>query len=391
MTARLNIEYYQLGNLMVEVNEMNFFAEESEEKLLQPEKAHPPWKALVVDDEEEVHHLTNLVLRDFCFEHRKLEFVHAYSAKEAWDKIQEHPDIAFILLDVVMESDDAGLQLVKRIRDELKNNLVRIVLRTGQPGQAPADRVILNYDINDYKSKSELTSGALFITTVAALRAYQDLSRIALSKEGLMKIIDASSSLFNLQSLQTFISGILTQLSGLLPLSDPSVVLSYSGIAANAKNGGYMVLAGTGEFSHLAGHLMDVHDNQAIFNLVDKAYKQKKSMYEGDSCAVFIEDESKQHYFVIYLDGYTYVDEWERKLLDIFSRNLAIAYKNAKDYSHLQHCQQQVREETLGLQKQLSELHTHINQKDPTPELIRFCEEAEQHLNEIRCYLTEKP
>jgi len=45
-----------------------------------------------------------------------------------------------VLLDVIMETDQAGLDLVEFIRDTLKNETVRIILRTGQPGQAPSAR-----------------------------------------------------------------------------------------------------------------------------------------------------------------------------------------------------------------------------------------------------------
>jgi len=116
------------------------------------------WKVLIVDDEEEVHHVTKLVLSDFIFNNRKLEFLSAYSEAEARNLLNRHNDVAVVLLDVVMERDDSGLKLVRYIREELKNHLVRIILRTGQPGRAPESNVILEYDINDYKEKTELTA-----------------------------------------------------------------------------------------------------------------------------------------------------------------------------------------------------------------------------------------
>lgn len=125
-----------------------------------PPDTTPPdsWKVMIVDDEAEIHNITQLSLADFTFGGKGLTFVNAYSGREAKELIQAHPDTALILLDVVMESDHAGLEVVKHIRNELDNKMVRIILRTGQPGQAPEEKVIVNYDINDYKAKTELTT-----------------------------------------------------------------------------------------------------------------------------------------------------------------------------------------------------------------------------------------
>lgn len=154
-----------------------FLAEE--ENVEQQPDAEKPWKILVVDDDEEVHNLTRLVLSRYTFKDRPLEFIDAFSAREAREKILEHPDTALILLDVVMEDEYAGLELARQIREEINNQLVRIILRTGQPGQAPETKVVMEYDINDYKEKTELTAKKLFTTVTASLRAYHSLITIA--------------------------------------------------------------------------------------------------------------------------------------------------------------------------------------------------------------------
>src|SRR5919202_2415097 len=151
------------------------------------------WKILVVDDEVEIHNVTKLVLNDFIFEGKALTFISAYSGEEAKALIEKHPDTALILLDVVMETDDAGLEAVKYIRDVLGNLLVRIILRTGQPGQAPEDVVIIHYDINDYKTKTELTTRKLFTAIVSALRAFRALTRLEESRRELAQIAQASA------------------------------------------------------------------------------------------------------------------------------------------------------------------------------------------------------
>ncbi|XZN99119.1 MAG: adenylate/guanylate cyclase domain-containing protein [Microcoleus sp.] len=162
--------------------------DEREEKTIESS-----WKVLIVDDEIEIHHITKLALKDFTFENKLISFVSAYSGKEAKEIIKQNQDIALILLDVVMETEEAGLEVVKYIRDILDNQIVRIILRTGQPGQVPEDVVIVSYDINDYKTKTELTNKKLFTTVVTALRAFSSLNQIESSKSELEKIAAASA------------------------------------------------------------------------------------------------------------------------------------------------------------------------------------------------------
>ena len=137
-----------------------------------------PWLILIIDDEEDIHTVTKMVLRDFSFMDRGADFLSAYSAAEAEQALRDKPDIALTLLDVVMETDDAGLRLVEKIREEMGNKRLRIILRTGQPGQAPERDVIIRYDINDYKTKTELTAQKLFSSVVSGLRSYRDLVTI---------------------------------------------------------------------------------------------------------------------------------------------------------------------------------------------------------------------
>ncbi len=133
------------------------------------------WKILVVDDERQVHEVTRLALKNFKFEDKPLEIISAYSGQEAQAILTQHPDTAVLLLDVVMETKYAGLDLVKHIRESLNNLFVRIILRTGQPGEAPEISIIKDYDINDYKTKTELTQQKLFSSLVTAIRAYRDI------------------------------------------------------------------------------------------------------------------------------------------------------------------------------------------------------------------------
>ncbi|TRW49466.1 DUF3369 domain-containing protein [Aliidiomarina halalkaliphila] len=174
------------------------------------------WKIIIVDDEPEVHAVTRLALSEFTFLGRGLEFHSAESGEEGCKLMREHPDAAIILLDVVMETDDAGLRVAKFIREDLDNHFTRIILRTGQPGQAPERTVIINYDINDYKSKTELTAQKLFTAVMSSLRSYRDIMSIEHSRRGLEKILNASTDLFSEQSMDQFVGGLVQQLGWLI-------------------------------------------------------------------------------------------------------------------------------------------------------------------------------
>ena len=169
--------------LLLQENDKILFADElpGQSGSTSPE----PWKIMIVDDEEEVHRVTHLVLDNFTFEDAGVNLISAYSGEEAKNLLARHPDTALILLDVVMESDQAGLEVARYIRNELKNSFIRIILRTGQPGHAPEQQVIVDYDINDYKSKSELTSQKLFTTVTAGLRYFRDIHTIEKSRQRL--------------------------------------------------------------------------------------------------------------------------------------------------------------------------------------------------------------
>jgi two-component system, NtrC family, sensor kinase len=154
-----------------------------------PEIQDKGWKILIVDDDTQVHQTTKMVLKGFNFQDKPVTLLAAYSGKEAQEVIKAHPDIALILLDVVMESDDAGLQVVKYVREILNNHFVRIILRTGQPGEVPEESIIVNYDINDYTVKTELTYQRLITIVISALRSYIGVIKIAKKSEELEKVI----------------------------------------------------------------------------------------------------------------------------------------------------------------------------------------------------------
>src|SRR5262249_4954729 len=179
-----------------------------------------------------------------------LEILSAYSAAEGRELMRRHADVAVVLLDVIMESDTAGLGLVEYIRNDLKNETVRIILRTGQPGQAPERRAIVDYDINDYKAKTELTPDKMFPFLTGPLPSYEQLQGMVETRRGLEIIIEAASTLFDFKSMQRLAEGVLTQIGSLLNVECAGILVLRE--AQNARET-FSVLAGSGCYSRFIG------------------------------------------------------------------------------------------------------------------------------------------
>ena len=148
-------------------------------------EALPPWVVLIVDDEPDVHEVTHMMLWRTEFAGAAVELHSAFSTAEARTFLEEEREIALIILDVVMETDDAGLQFCRYVREDRHNTDVQIVLRTGQPGQAPEKEVMLNYDINGYFLKTEITSQKLHSILISSLRNYNYIRTLKKYREGL--------------------------------------------------------------------------------------------------------------------------------------------------------------------------------------------------------------
>lgn len=311
---------------MTDLDQDIVFAEE--DACPEPCPHREPWKLLIVDDEEEIHSITRMVLEGFEFEGRGLEFVSAFSAEEGRRAFRTHPDIAVVLLDVVMETPLAGLELARYVRTDLGNALVRIILRTGQPGQAPERQVITDYDVNDYKSKAELTAQKLFTAVTTALRCYRDLRAINRSRQGLEEIINASATLFQASSLEPFARGVLTQMTSLLRLEDSSMYLeNASGFAAQEDRDDFVIVAGTGDFMGLEEKLASQVLSPRELELIREASRLRECLFV-DKCYLGCFGTSRGVNNVLFLRVARDLSEFEQGLLRIFATNVAVAFEN---------------------------------------------------------------
>ena len=155
------------------------FVDESPDDPERDAKAPAPWVVLIVDDDKDVHDATELALCGERIIGRPFELRHAYSAAEARRMLAASRDISVVLLDVVMETPDAGLKLAQAIRMELARDDVKIILRTGQPGQIPESDIRRDLAIDGYLNKASLTRGLLLEALVRALDAGRDAGTAA--------------------------------------------------------------------------------------------------------------------------------------------------------------------------------------------------------------------
>ncbi len=256
------------------------FAEEGDQ---QPEAGRPEtWKLVIADDEEEVHALTRMVLSGFSFEGRGLSFLSAFSGEETKKLLEDNPDTAVVLLDVVMEKDDAGLAVVRHIREDLQNRFARIILRTGHPGQAPEHEVVSTYDINDYKSKTELTAQKLFTAVTAALRSYRDIRTIEKNRCGLELILGSTGELFEIKALEKFAGGVLSQLSELIRVGSDGPALMPSGFAARRQHGEFRIMAGAGSYREHVGEPVQAVVSDEMRLELQQVIDRRASLFEQD-------------------------------------------------------------------------------------------------------------
>ena len=291
------------------------------------------WKILIVDDDDEVHKLTKIVLRDYQFEERAVQIYSAYSGIEAIEFMSEQQDIALVLLDVVMETDNAGLECARNIREKLHNDMVRIILRTGQPGQAPEEEVIKNYDINDYKSKTELTVQSLFTAITSALRTYQYIKTIDANKQGLESIISATRAILELDTFSRFHQQVFDNMCSFNAPPDKAIYLvnpagnEQPNVSKTRSLENFKVLAAK-------GYELDIEGACAV-NLSDETTKEKlQQALDQQSCV--IDDRTFIGFMKASKGGESLsCMQWdkdigasEQKLLAIFYNNVSVVFEN---------------------------------------------------------------
>ena len=306
----------------------DFLFLDHEDELPKSNVSNGYWDILVVDDDSEIHSVTKLALSGVEFWGKSLRFHHAYSGEEAITKLVHNPKICLLLLDVVMESDDAGLQVVKRVRDDLQNNIVRIILRTGQPGYAPEEQVIREYDINDYKMKTELTRSKLVTSLMTALRSFQQICELELQSEGLANILQASSAILDSNDMRSFSQSVVMQLANILSTDADGFLCTQV-----PESNSLILLGGTTQYHDFIGHGVEQIDNGRAIMQVKQCIEQKQHQQTEHDLTLFLEKNNE--YSAIFIELAVPPMPSQIQFAEIFLANVSVGLNNIKLFSQI--------------------------------------------------------
>lgn len=287
------------------------------------------WKILIVDDEPEVHTVTKLVMGNEKIMGRSLEFLDAMNGSEARAILQDNDDIGLVLLDVVMSSENDGLQVARWIREELDNHLIRIVLRTGNPGEAPELEIITGYDINDYKEKSELTAKKLRTLFYTSLRSYRDLITLDQLRMGLMRIASSLADMYIHPSLEEFTAGLLEQISSYLFLNRGAMygISSSIGAMKGSDSEHFTVVAATGTYSDRKGQDLDEALPPELKEIARQC-AEGVSVVEHNDTYIHCFQIPENGKALLIMMGVETLSSADKKLLRIFVENAGHAFHN---------------------------------------------------------------
>jgi diguanylate cyclase (GGDEF)-like protein len=291
------------------------------------------WRVMIVDDDADVHSTTTFALGSLEVHGRKLAFLHAYSGAEARALLERESDVAVVLLDVVMEEADAGLHLVRHIRETLGLHDLRIILRTGQPGYAPEMDAIRGYDINDYRTKSELTRTKLYTSVASAIRAYEQIHALEASRRGLADVVRANTELMALRSIEGMAAGILRETARLIGQPASGLMCSCHG---GADAAGWEVLAAAGAQSELAPNGILAPNGDTIAAAAIRAtLAGQRNVFADDYLTLYFGGKAHAD-FAAWIALERPLDPLRRGLLELFASNIAVGLDNVALLTDLQ-------------------------------------------------------
>jgi len=290
------------------------------------------WRVLIVDDDADVHSTTTFALGSLELHGRRLAFLHAYSAAEARTLLEREGDIAVVLLDVVMEEADAGLHLVRHIRESLGRHDLRIILRTGQPGYAPETDAIRGYDINDYRTKSELTRTKLYTSVATAIRAYEQIRALEASRQGLAEVVRANAELMALRTVGGMADGILRGAARLIGQRASGLMCSCLG---GPQAAAWQVLAASDDKAALAPTGMLAADSDSAAAAIRQTLLEQRHVFGERYLTLYFG--GKAHCdFAAWIELERPLDPLRRGLLELFASNIAVGLDNVALLTDLQ-------------------------------------------------------
>jgi PleD family two-component response regulator len=302
-----------------EQNDFLFLKQDNDEPIAKQTRF---WDILIVDDDPEIHSVTKLALSGISFGGAGLCFHDAYSGAEARGILSQANTISVIFLDVVMETDDAGLQLVKYIREEMKNQRVRIIMRTGQSGNMPEEKVIREYDINDYKTKTELTRSKLVVSLITAIRSYEQICQFEYQSNAMNTVLSASKSILGLTDIHALCKGIVKYLAVIMACRPRGLICT----KLDGDNF-IQVLGGCNHYKNYFGEKLSEVDS-LIFSRVKDSFSQGRHINATGSATFLLK--SKNRKAAVYIECDHPLTEIQLQFAELFLTNISIALDNIR-------------------------------------------------------------
>lgn len=290
------------------------------------------WRILAVDDDQAFQRTLGLALRDAELLGRRVRVTQAYSMREAARILARQPEFAVVLVDVVMETDHAGLELIRAMRELLGRGETRVILLTGEPGMAPVSQVMRDFDISDYCLKSDLAARGLKNILTGVLRNYDQLQTISAARRGLQLIIESSSRLAGSRTLGEYSSAILAEIGRLLKAPSDGLIcarpIANGGGGAPAGPGGVLIVGAVGHFRALAGRSLDTVHDREIRTRVVEALDARTSRPHPAAQVIFFPRESAGTDYAAYIPTGRPLNTTETELLRAFAANVAKDLRN---------------------------------------------------------------
>lgn len=292
------------------------------------------WKILSVEDDAGYQASLIFALDSLEVLGHGAELLCARSAFDAAQIIAHNPDISVILLDVVMEDDEAGLRLVRTIRDVIGNAEVRIILLTGQPGMAPRQDIMHRYDIDDYWCKSELTNDHLLTIITSNIRTWDHLTQLTRARQGLQMVIDASESISSKRDIASFTHAVLTEIGHILGIKQGGILCSL--LRAQSATEDATILAATEEYKKLVGHPLKSIDSGELQQAFQQAATRREHcFFNGYSLFYFNSNVVEKHEYLVLIKTQRPLLNPELNLLQVFSENISTGFTNVALYNRL--------------------------------------------------------
>ncbi|MBM6550581.1 EAL domain-containing protein [Marinomonas ostreistagni] len=299
------------------------------------EEACKPWKILTVEDDQAYQKALINTLKVLNYGTREVEILKANTAQEAASMLATNQDISVILLDVVMETDDAGLRLVRSIRDGIGNSLVRIVLLTGQPGMMPLDDLMVSYDIDDYWNKSDLTHDHLQTIVLSNLRTWEQLRKTHQARQGFQMLIEASQRISNKYDLKAYTQAILEEIMRLFNTQSGGIVCMVHEPSAGLDES--LVYAAVGDFMPWSNqYLNSLNIDPALRQKLQQSYQNQCHIIDCPSSVLFFSSEDVDHkeYLVVAQFDDPLLD-YQIDMLEVFGENINAGFRNVALHNRL--------------------------------------------------------